>query len=220
MAVLNSSEMSSLCASNSRMIRSARSANHLEQYFHYGFFSMNNKTPPPAPQVTPPEVLSFFSSRWNWDSPNYSPARECAPGGGAHSLAREGMGEFQFRRGDTLWYSIFVCTLWVTCFYPAGIHSKKYEMSSSYASNSRIIRSARSANHLEQYFYGFLWSMRQPTPPPPVPQLTCFYPAGMHSKKYEALLLTHSQGGESVSAPPPPPPSVNLIFFGPQMTLA
>ena len=30
MAVLNSSEMSSLWASNSRMIRSARSANHLE----------------------------------------------------------------------------------------------------------------------------------------------------------------------------------------------
>ncbi len=24
-------------------------------------------------------VLNFFSSRWNWDSPNPSPARECAP---------------------------------------------------------------------------------------------------------------------------------------------
>jgi hypothetical protein len=24
-------------------------------------------------------VLSFFSSRWNWDSPDPSPARECAP---------------------------------------------------------------------------------------------------------------------------------------------
>ncbi len=51
-------------------------------------------------------VLSFFSSRWYWDSPNPSPAGECAPpplvpGGVAHSLAREGVGESQFRRGDT-----------------------------------------------------------------------------------------------------------------------
>jgi hypothetical protein len=42
-------------------------------------------------------VLSFFSSRRNWDSPNPSPAGECASpppvlGGGAHSLAREGLG--------------------------------------------------------------------------------------------------------------------------------
>ncbi len=48
-------------------------------------------------------VLSFFSSRRNWDSPNPSPAGECAPlppvlGGGAHSLAREWLGESQFRR--------------------------------------------------------------------------------------------------------------------------
>jgi hypothetical protein len=39
-------------------------------------------------------VLSFFSRRRNWDSPNPSPAGECAPpplvrGGGAQSLARE-----------------------------------------------------------------------------------------------------------------------------------
>jgi hypothetical protein len=48
-------------------------------------------------------VLSFFSSRKNWDSPNPSPAGECPPtdsGGRAHSLAREGLGEPQFRRGD------------------------------------------------------------------------------------------------------------------------
>jgi hypothetical protein len=64
-------------------------------------------------------VLCFFSSRWNWDFPNPSPARECAnplvPGGGARSLAREGVGESQFRRGDihcgTLY--ICICTLWV-----------------------------------------------------------------------------------------------------------
>ncbi len=41
-------------------------------------------------------MLSFFFSRRNWDSPNPSPAGECAPPppppvprGGAHSLARE-----------------------------------------------------------------------------------------------------------------------------------
>ncbi len=48
--------------------------------------------------------LSFFSSRRNWDSPNPSPAGECAPtalvpGGGAHSLARKGVVESQFQRG-------------------------------------------------------------------------------------------------------------------------
>jgi hypothetical protein len=35
----------------------------------------------------------------NWDSPNLSPAGECVPpvlGGGAHSPAREGVGESQF----------------------------------------------------------------------------------------------------------------------------
>jgi hypothetical protein len=50
-------------------------------------------------------VLSFFSSRRNWDCPNPSPAGEFArpplvPGGGAQSLAKEGVGESQFRRGD------------------------------------------------------------------------------------------------------------------------
>ncbi len=45
----------------------------------------------------PTKVLSFFSSRWNWDSPTPSLAEECAlpplvPGGGAHSLGRGGGG--------------------------------------------------------------------------------------------------------------------------------
>jgi hypothetical protein len=45
-----------------------------------------------------------IESRQNWDSPNPSPAGECAPppdqGGGAHSLTKDGLGESQFRRGD------------------------------------------------------------------------------------------------------------------------
>jgi hypothetical protein len=50
-------------------------------------------------------VLSFFSSRRNWDSPITSPPGEYAPppfgsGGGAHSLPREGVGESQCLRGD------------------------------------------------------------------------------------------------------------------------
>ncbi len=49
-------------------------------------------------------MLSFFSSRRNWDYPTPSPPADCAPPplvqGGAHSLAGEGVGESQFRRGD------------------------------------------------------------------------------------------------------------------------
>ncbi len=62
-------------------------------------------------------VLSFFSSRCNWDSPNPSPAGECAPpplvpGGGAHLLTREGGGRVSIQtRGHTLWYSVYICTL-------------------------------------------------------------------------------------------------------------
>jgi len=49
-------------------------------------------------------VLSFFSSRRNWDSPTPLTRRLVSPppfgsGEGAHSLAREGLGESQFRRG-------------------------------------------------------------------------------------------------------------------------
>jgi hypothetical protein len=56
-------------------------------------------------------VLSFFSSRRNWDSPNPSPAGECAPSTGSGrrgTLAGErgvgGLGESKFPRGD-------ICTL-------------------------------------------------------------------------------------------------------------
>jgi hypothetical protein len=69
-------------------------------------------------------VLNFFSSRRNWDSPNPSPAGECAPPprGGAHSLAREGLGESQFRRGDihcgTLY--IYVLCAYSTCWRTLG----------------------------------------------------------------------------------------------------
>ncbi len=62
-------------------------------------------------------VLSFFSIRRNWVSPNHSPAGECdppplVPGGRAHSLARGGGRVTIPARGHTLWYSIYKCTLW------------------------------------------------------------------------------------------------------------
>jgi hypothetical protein len=48
-------------------------------------------------------VLSFFSSRRNWDSPTPLAAGECAPppfgpGGREHSPAAKGVGESQFQR--------------------------------------------------------------------------------------------------------------------------
>ncbi len=66
-------------------------------------------------------VLSFFSSRRNWDSPNPSPAGECAlpPGsGGGGTLAGErGVGRVPIpTRRHTLWYSLYRRTLWVCEF--------------------------------------------------------------------------------------------------------
>jgi hypothetical protein len=53
-------------------------------------------------------VLSFFSCRWNWDSPNPSTARVCPPPpwyrGEVHTRWRERGWE----RGHTLWYSFYV----------------------------------------------------------------------------------------------------------------
>jgi hypothetical protein len=59
-------------------------------------------------------VLSFFSSRRNWDSPTPSPA---GSGRRAHSLAREGLGESQFRRGDIHFGTIYI---YVLC----GLHKR------------------------------------------------------------------------------------------------
>jgi hypothetical protein len=51
-------------------------------------------------------VLSF-SSRRNW----VSVPPHLVPGGGAHSLAREGMGESQFRLGDRHCGTLYICVL-------------------------------------------------------------------------------------------------------------
>jgi hypothetical protein len=61
-------------------------------------------------------VLSFFSCQWNWDSPHpLTRRRVCASSlvhaGGAHSLAGEGGGVVPIpTRGQTLWYSRYICT--------------------------------------------------------------------------------------------------------------
>ncbi len=64
-------------------------------------------------------VRSFFSSRRNRDSRNPSPTGECAPppppgSGGKGTLAGErGVGKVPIpTRGHTLWYSLYIRTLW------------------------------------------------------------------------------------------------------------
>jgi hypothetical protein len=64
-------------------------------------------------------VLSFFSSRQKGDSPNPHPEASVPPptprvlGGVAHSLAREGVGESQFRRGDKHFGALYIYILCV-----------------------------------------------------------------------------------------------------------
>jgi hypothetical protein len=61
-------------------------------------------------------VLSFFSSRRNWDSPTPNPAGESPPplvrGGGHTRLRERGEGVPIQTRRQTLWNSRFICTLW------------------------------------------------------------------------------------------------------------
>ncbi len=60
-------------------------------------------------------VISFFSSRRHWDSPNPSPAGECAPPrfwGGGTLASERGVGRVPIpTRGHTLWYSLYIRTL-------------------------------------------------------------------------------------------------------------
>ncbi len=78
-------------------------------------------------------MLSLFASRRNWDSPNPSPAGECAPpplvlGGGAHSLAREEVvyrGRVQFRRGDIQYTVVLFMFMY---FVIQGMRFQKIEM--------------------------------------------------------------------------------------------
>ncbi len=61
-------------------------------------------------------VLSFFSNRRSWGSPNHSTAGECAPppgSGGRGTLAGErGVGRVPIptrgQSGHTLWYSLYI----------------------------------------------------------------------------------------------------------------
>jgi hypothetical protein len=68
------------------------------------------------------QSAKLFSSRRNWDSPNPSPAGECAHppfgSGGRGTLAGErGGGRFPIpTRGHTLWYSSYICVLCIQYF--------------------------------------------------------------------------------------------------------
>ncbi len=80
-------------------------------------------------------VLSFFSSRWNWDSPNPSPPGKCAPPrfGGMGTLAGERrVGRVPIpTRGHTLWYSLWLQSkkIWIIsclfCFYTGELPANK-----------------------------------------------------------------------------------------------
>ncbi len=63
------------------------------------------------------QSAKLFSSRRNWDSPNPSPAGECAPppplgSGGRCTFAGERGGERVpiLIKGRTLWYPLYICT--------------------------------------------------------------------------------------------------------------
>jgi hypothetical protein len=83
------------------------------------------------PQHRVGRVLSFFSSRRNWDSPIPHPQarRVCPPppigsvGEGHTRLRESGVGVLIPTRGHTLWYSLYVCTLRST----AGIAGRSPE---------------------------------------------------------------------------------------------
>ncbi len=70
-------------------------------------------------------VLSFLSSRPNWDSPTPSHAGECVPpslvpgGGGEGTLAsRRGSGRSQFQRGDIHCGTLVIYVLCVWIYIP------------------------------------------------------------------------------------------------------
>jgi hypothetical protein len=79
-------------------------------------------------------VLSFFSSRQNWDPPpppiphlqaSVPPLPHMVLGGRAHSLAREGLGESQFQRGDIPYTVVlFIYTYFVSVSFPPSLKTK------------------------------------------------------------------------------------------------
>ncbi len=80
-------------------------------------------------------VQSLFSSRRNWDSPTPHPQASVPPPprfrsrGGAHSLAREGLGESQFRRGKgdihTPWYPYSIYSIHGLCVLHPAVNNRR-----------------------------------------------------------------------------------------------
>jgi hypothetical protein len=94
-------------------------------------------------------VLSFFSSRRNWDSPNPSPAGERAPpylvrGGGAHSLTRE----WESPNSDEGTYTV---VLYVLCaVLPTFMYRKKALTKKSFCWSSEAWLLQPGSRHLHQ----------------------------------------------------------------------
>ncbi len=106
-------------------------------------------------------VLSFFSSRRNWDSPTPRPlASVPSPpllGGEGHTHWRErGVGESQFRRGDihcgTL-YIYVLCDYTPTCVYSVCV---VYECITHAENSHLLIKSVLCASNVLANFYIFL----------------------------------------------------------------
>ncbi len=100
------------------------------------------------------QSAKLFSSRRNWGSPHPSSAGECVlsplvPGGGEHSLAREGLGESQFRNFDegTCTVILFIYMYFVCSIILKGMSSCK----------ACIPRQETDWLHVSHYELYFLW---------------------------------------------------------------
>ncbi len=78
-------------------------------------------------------MLSFFSSRRNCDSPTPHPQASVPPppprfmGGGAHSLAREGLGESNSDEGTyTVELCVCIYVLCALCYWPSSVNDSLY----------------------------------------------------------------------------------------------
>ncbi len=79
---------------------------------------------PPAPQVTPPEVLSFFSSRWNGAPPTTHPHASVLRGEG-HTRWRERGWESSNSDEATYTVVLYICMYFVGDMLLSSWHTQQ-----------------------------------------------------------------------------------------------